>query len=291
MANKFDIHQHITDGIIKALKEGTPPWQKPWTGGKTSLGMPTRSTGEYYRGINMIWLWLTADQQGYISQHWFTYKQAQELGAQVRKGEKSTRVVYYSTIEREDDNGNEQFIPFTKSYAAFNADQIDGLPEHFYVEPDPPRDLGTRADPYLDECFAKTGAKLITTDEPRAYYHRVEDYIHMPPVHTFYDRQKYYGTLYHELTHWSGAKNRLDRDKGNTKIQYAFEELVAEIGACMICARLNIKPDLPQSASYIEGWIQCLQEDKKAIFKAASLAQKAMDYIFDLIDQEEQSAA
>lgn len=250
---KSDLYQDITNKIITSMEMGTPPWHKPWTGGNQGVGFPLRSTGDPYRGINVLMLWLTASNEEHLSQHWFTYKQAQLAGGQVCKGQNSTRVVYYSTLERENDQGEDIAIPYLKTFRAFNADQIDDLDQKNYRLPDPIRDLGTKAD-------------------PRAYFNHTDDLIHMPPICTFHDAIGYYASLAHEATHWIGASNRLDRNHDRRKTEYAFEELVAEIGACMVCARLGIAPDVPQSAAYIEGWLECLKEDKKAIFKAASLA-------------------
>ncbi|MFK7845958.1 MAG: ArdC family protein [Rhodothermales bacterium] len=278
---KSDLYQDITNKIITSMEEGTPPWRKPWTGGNQGVGFPLRSTSEAYRGINILMLWLTASDEEFLSQHWFTYKQAQLIGGQVRKGQKSTRVVYYSTLERENDQGEEVAIPYLKTFSVFNADQVDDLDEKFYRHPDPARDLGTIADPQLDSVFESTGANITTSDDPKAYYSPSEDHIHMPPICTFHDATGYYATLAHEAVHWTGSKQRLDRTHERKKTQYAFEELVAEIGACMVCARLGIAPNFPQSAAYIEGWLECLKEDKKAIFKAASLAQKAVDFLLD----------
>ena len=182
-----DLYQDITNKIIASIEQGAPPWRKPWTGGNQSIGFPLRSTGEPYRGINVLMLWLTANDDEFLSQHWFTYKQAQSAGGQVRKGERSTRVVYYSTLQRENDQGEEVAIPYLKTFSAFNADQIDGLEDRYYRLPDPIRDLGTKADPELDAVFAKTGANVITSGVPKAYYNRADDLIHMPPICTFHD--------------------------------------------------------------------------------------------------------
>lgn len=281
MANtaKTDLYSEITQKIITALEEGTPPWRKPWTGGQQTIGFPLRSTSQHYRGINILMLWITASEQEYLSRHWFTYKQARSLGGQVRKGEKSTRVVYYSTLDRENDDGEDIKIPYLKTYGTFNADQIDDLPEDYNVKPDPVRDLGTQPDDHLDAIFDQTGADIITSNEARAYYRPTDDTIHMPPISTFHDAAGYYATLAHELVHWTADKSRLDRSHDRKRTEYAFEELVAEIGACMICAQIGVAPDYLQSAAYIESWLECLKQDRKAIFKAASLAQKASDFI------------
>ena len=140
---KFDVQSHVTKSIIKAIEAGTAPWRKPWTGSSFGGAFPLRSTGERYRGINILLLWCAAEENDYSSAHWFTYKQADTIGAQVRKGEKSSTVVKYGTFEKEDENGTEKKIPYTRAYRVFNADQIDGLPTVFYTEPEAARDLGT----------------------------------------------------------------------------------------------------------------------------------------------------
>lgn len=277
---KFDPREEISNKIIAAIEAGTPPWRKPWTGSKTGAAFPLRSTGEGYRGINILMLWLAAEEHGFSSAHWFTFKQAKDLGANVRKGEKSNTVVKYGTVERENDQGEDVKIPYMRAYRVFNADQIEGLPEQFYIKPEPPRDLGTIADPALDAFFASLGVPIDTSDKPEAYYSISTDRIHMPPISTFYDAAKFYGTLAHESSHATGHKSRLDRfAKFQNRKDYAFEELVAEISTCILGAELGFKPDFGQSAAYIEGWLSALNDDHSLIFKAASEAQKAVDFI------------
>jgi antirestriction protein ArdC len=295
MANvKFDIYTHVTDKIIAAIEAGCPPWRKPWTGSKGGVCFPLRSNGEPYRGINILMLWLEAEEKGYVSPRWFTYKQAQDSGAQVRKGEKSTTVVKYGTFEKEDrDTGEDKTFSYAKAYRVFNADQIEGLPAELYGKaPDAPRDLGTEADPELDAFFARTGAEIVTTEEPRAYYSPAKDHIHMPPVATFHSTKGYFGTLAHEAIHWTGGEKRLERiKKFANREAYAFEELVAEIGACFLGAQIGIAPEIDQSAAYVESWLQALKDDKRAIFRAASEAQKAADYLLNAAGTPEEAAA
>ena len=277
---KFNAHQHITDQIIAAIEAGCPPWRKPWTGGARGAALPLRHNGEPYRGINILVLWSVASAKGYVSARWLTFKQAKDLGGAVRKGEKSTTVVKFGTIEREDEDGNLRSVPFTRAYRVFNADQIDALPADYYIAPEPPRDLGTEPDAALDAFFAATGARIDTTDEPRAFYDIRRDRIHMPPIATFHDAGGYYGTLAHEMTHWTGAASRLDRfERFADRKAYAFEELVAEIGNCLLCASLGLTPDCQQSGAYIAGWLAAMKEDNRAIFRAAAEAQKAADFL------------
>lgn len=291
-AEKFDVYTHVTNQIIAQMDAGTPPWRKPWTGGGTSVSLPQRFNGEAYRGINILMLWATAMAKGYSSARWMTFNQAKELGAHVRKGEKSATVVKFGTIEREDESGGERQIPYAKAYRVFNADQIEGLPGEFYILPDPPRDLGTKADPTLEAFFAATGAHIDVTEEPRAYYNITTDRIHMPPIETFHRVTGFYGTLAHEVTHWTGAAKRLDRlSRFSDRKAYAFEELVAEIGNCMLCATIGVEPEFGQSAAYVEGWLAAMKKDNRAIFRAASEAQKAVDYIMTRTAQVDRIAA
>ena len=289
----FDLYQHVTDAIIASIEAGTPAWRKPWTGEVGGAAFPRRANGEPYRGINVLMLWLAAEAKGYRAAHWFTYRQAQEAGGQVRKGEKSATVVKYGTIEREDEDGDERRIPYLKAYRVFNAEQIDGLPAEFYAAPaEEARDLGTEADPALQAFFTATGAEIRTSDDPRAYYNPAEDFIHMPPIATFHGAAGYYATLAHEATHWTGHKSRLDRlGRFTDRKAYAFEELIAEIGNCMICASLGLTPDFDQSAAYVESWLRALKDDKRLIFKAASEAQKAADWLLKTRQDQEQVAA
>ncbi len=287
---KIDIHQHVTDTIIAQIEAGTPPWRKPWTGGAGAACLPLRHNEEPYRGVNILMLWASAEINGFSSERWMTFKQAADLGGSVRKGSKCSRSVFYGTFEKEEDQPTgaaeaaegKTRIPFAKCNNVFNADQIDSLPEEFYIAPEPARDLGTEEDPELEAFFASTGAEIVTSTEPRAYYRPSTDQVHMPPIATFVDAARYYGVLGHELTHWTGSTKRLDRiNKYNNRTAYAFEELVAEIGACILGVKLGIEPDLNQSAAYVENWLEALKNNKSLIFKAASEAQKAVDFIME----------
>ncbi|MCI5111611.1 MAG: zincin-like metallopeptidase domain-containing protein [Marivita sp.] len=290
---KFDIQQHVTNAIIKAIEDGVAPWRQPWTGGSGAV-FPLRANGEQYRGINTLMLWMTAQQKGFEAAHWFTFKQAKEKGGAVRKGEKSTLVVFYNTHETEDRvTGEEIKVPYLRGYRVFNADQIDGLPDEYYqTAAAEAHDFGTLTNPILEAFFAETGAKIETTEQPKAFYHHSRDVIHMPPVSTFFDADSYYATLAHETIHWTGHKSRLDRlGNGRDREEYAKEELVAEIGACILCATIGLTPDFEQSGTYIDGWLNALRNDKRYIFRAASAAQKAVDFITVAQDAIQQIAA
>lgn len=298
---KIDIHQHVTDTIIAQIEAGTPPWRKPWTGGKGGAAFPLRHNGDAYRGVNILMLWAVADQQGYNSPYWMTFKQAKELGGTVQKGQKCARSVFYGSFEKDSEENNaatenaeapKTRIPYAKTNNVFNADQIEGLPASFYVIPEPAQNLGTQADASLKAFFESTGADIITSDDPQAYYKPATDQVHMPPIETFHTTEGYFGTLAHEICHWTGSPKRLDRiKKFQNREAYAFEELVAEIGNCLLCLHLGITPEFEQSAAYIEGWLTALKDDKGLIFKAASEAQKAVDYILSAADASNQEEA
>ena len=170
MAPKFDVYTHVTDTIVAEIEAGTPPWRKPWTGSTSGIALPTRYNGEAYRGINILMLWVMAAKNGYVSSRWMTYRQAKELGGQVRGGETSATVVKYGTFRRENELGVDEELPYARAYRVFNGDQIEGLAEDYYTRPELARDLGTEADPELAAFFARTGAEIVTSEDPRAYY-------------------------------------------------------------------------------------------------------------------------
>jgi antirestriction protein ArdC len=201
-------------------------------------------------------------------------------------------VVKYGTFTRENELSIEEEFPCARAYRVFNADQIEGLPEDYYIRPEAPRDLGTAEDPELEAFFSRTGAEILTSDDPSAYYSPAKDHIHMPPIPTFHDAAGYYGTLAHEVIHWTGSEKRLERiKKVANREAYAFEELVAEIGACFLGAQIGAAPEFDQSAAYVEGWLKALKEDKRAIFCAASEAQKATDFALQAAGQSKEVAA
>lgn len=290
-AAKFDLFQEVTNQIIEAMEQGVAPWRVPFTGASMGTALPLRSNGVEYQGINVLMLWIRAFKAGFHSAHWFTFKQAQELGGKVRKGEKSSLVVKYGVVNKENDNGEKNEIPYLKAYRVFNADQIASLPETYYVEVDPARDLGTEPVADLEHFVKRTGALVETTNLPSAYYDPARDIVHMPPISTFHSAEGYYATIFHELAHWTGHRSRLDRTNGRQKAPYAYEELVAEIASCMIAARLNVSPDYDQSAAYLSSWLRALKNDKRFIFKAASEAQKAANFLMMAATQEAPQSA
>jgi antirestriction protein ArdC len=272
---KRDIYQEVTNSIIASIEAGVVPWQKNWavSGG----GIPLRSCGTPYRGINVLLLGL----QGRSCPHWFTYKQASALGGQVKGGEKGTLVTFFKPFKVEDRvTKEEKTIPLIRHYNVFNAEQIDGLPEKFYPKAVPVVDRNDR-NAVADDYIAATGA-VITHGGNRAYYAPGPDSIQLPNFDAFDDGAGYYGTALHELTHWTGHKSRCDRNFANSNgtKDYAKEELVAELGAAYLCAALGVE-NSPRAdhASYIANWLGRLNDDKKFIFAAATKAQAAVDHL------------
>jgi len=290
MAAKQDIYTTVTNRIIEQLEEGTRPWLKPWNTSHLEgrITMPTRQNGENYNGLNILLLWDAVIQKGYTSNQWMTFRQAKELGGCVTKGQKGEQVVYANKMVKttEDHEGNEleQVIPYLKTYTVFNVEQIDGLPDTYYTKPEATHSDVTK-DEQLEQFFTGTGA-TIRSGGSRAYYSPSQDHIQMPYIESFKDAESYYATLSHELTHWTKHESRLDRDFGGKRFGdegYAIEELVAELGSAFLCAHLGITPEVqPDHADYLNSWLKVLKTDKRAIFTAASHAQKAVDYVLNI---------
>ena len=277
----------VTNKILADLERGNLTWLQPWHAGHRAgpVSRPLRAGGQPYRGINVLMLWAAAIEKGYSCPLWLTYRQAAELGGQVRKGETGSLVVYANTFTKPGTDANgadtEIEIPFMKGYSVFNAEQIDGLPGHFYATQPPLNAAINRLDA-VESFFANTRA-TIQHGGNRACYSPGPDLVRMPEIQTFRDREAYYAVLAHEMTHWTRHETRLNRDLGRKRFGdagYAMEELVAEIGAAFLCADLSITPETREDhAAYISCWLQVLKNDKRAIFTAASHAQKAADYL------------
>ena len=291
---KRDLYAEVTNSIIAKLEAGNAaPWTKNWNGGG---GMPKRSTGEYYKGINSVVL-MMSDHAG---QYWFTYKQAKDAGGQVREGQKGTTIIFYKQIKTTDkDTGKDKFFPMMKSYVVFNQDQIDNLPEKYAVSNDTISNNNERLQS-VDDYIANTGA-IINHGGTKAYYTPSNDSVQLPTFESFTSAAAYYGTALHELGHWTGHMSRLDRfdDKGNvgtmSKPDIAREELIAELCATFLTASLGIEKTIDENhVSYLQSWLTLLRSDKKAIFTAAAAAQRACDLLdllaFDIVDVAEEAA-
>ena len=288
---RSDIYTRITNRIIADLKQGVRPWHRPWSVAHAEgrITRPLRHNGIPYKGINVVMLWSASVASGYACPRWLTFKQALELGGNVRKGERGELVVYADRMTRTDTDAKgeecEREIPFLKGYIVFNAEQCDGLPAAYYARPEPPALPPAARIEAADRFFAATGAD-IRHGGTRAYYAEGSDHVQMPPFETFEDAESHAATLAHELTHWTKHPTRLARDMGRVKwgdAGYAREELVAEMGAAFLCADLAITPDVRDDhAAYIQSWLKVLKEDKRLVFSAASHAQRATDYLHSL---------
>lgn len=277
----------ITQEIIARLEAGTRPWVRPWRG--APISRPLRACGIPYRGMNVFWLWMMADMCGYASPYWMTYAQAQALGGQVRKGEKSTIAIFYKSYTKSVEQPEigetvDEARRVLKAYAVFNADQVEGLAPHFHpaaqldaVEPE-----GRKAE--LDAFFETMPAALRHQGD-EAYYEPTPDRITMPPVHLFSGYDHYYATLAHELSHWTGHTTRLDRSLRNRfgTSAYAAEELIAELSSAILGADLGLQViHLDSHASYVDHWLQMLKDDDRAILTAAAKAEEAASLLLTL---------
>ena len=280
-----DLYTTVTNRIVTALEQGTPPWICPWQ--KDTSSVPRNLvSGKPYRGINFIMLSIEAMAATHTDSRWLTFRQANQLGAQIRKGEHGVQIVFYKLHER-DDHGSrntdpagchdtKRVIPLLKSYTVFNASQVDGLPERFQLPPTHPAWQPIDA---AEMLLCGSGA-IIKHGGNQAYYRPADDTIQLPPKDAFSMPSAYYGTALHELCHWTGHSSRLDRALcSRLHIEaYAYEELVAEIGAAFLCARSGLEARL-EHASYADHWLDALRRDKRLIFVAAGAAQKAADFV------------
>jgi antirestriction protein ArdC len=282
---KRDVYATVTAQIIEAIEQGVGNWRMPWhTSGRFAFSPINVTTKKPYRGINTVCLWAAAESKGYESGEWGTYKQWQARGAQVRKGEKSTMVVFWKFAndarESQDDGADHppssSRLIFTRGYSVFNAAQVDGYTAK--SEPDLP--MPERIEK-ADSFFQSIGATLRHGGN-RAYYAPETDHIQMPPFQAFVETASYYSTLAHEHTHWTGKAQRCDRQLGKRfgDKAYAAEELIAELGAAFTCAHLGLSTEPREDhAQYINSWLKVLKVDKRAIFTAASKAQQAADFM------------
>ena len=284
---KADLYEQVTQSIVRAIEEGAAEYVMPWH----SLARPVNAVShKRYRGINTLLLWAAAQQGNYSSNEWATYRQWQELGGQVRKGEKSTVIVFWKFFDRneetEDAGGEEPNESTSKkarcmarAYWLFNAAQVDGvsLPGH---EDLPESERIAQAEAFFN---ALPGTVIFEGEE--AYYSPSKDSIHMPVFSKFKSASAFYSTMGHERAHWSGAPSRLNRDlTGRFGDQsYCFEELISELTSAMICAHLGL-PLEPRKdhAPYVQSWLAAMKSATRAIFTAASKAQEAANYLEQL---------
>jgi antirestriction protein ArdC len=280
--SKVDVYQIVTNQIIEMLEQGTIPWSRPW-----QLHCPMNLVSKKaYRGINVFLLDYSTRQQGYSRPYWISYKQAQQLGGQVRKGEKSTIVVFWKfiAVKERDENGETKAkeVPFLRYYRVFNVEQCDipdgKIPQTSKLDFNPV----DQAEEIIANMPNRPGIKFDGNN--RAFYSRITDSVHLPPKERFKIESGYYSTALHELIHSTGHPSRLNR-KTLTESHsfgdhnYSQEELIAEMGSAFLCGTCGIERTIDNSAAYIQSWLKALKNDKRMVVRASSQAQKAADYI------------
>lgn len=290
--SKSDIQQNITNRLISIMEKGELPWSCPWHRDSLDHPMPYNfGTKAGYNGINILLLWAELMEKSYSCNGWLTFKQAKELGGNVIKGEKSTRIIYFQMVERrQQKNANDpEFYPMLKQFSVFNLDQIEGID----IERKPFTPLNIEDERALNqfnqriEQYCLNTGLTIKHEGQQAYYSPVLDLIKMPQFERFRSQSDYLATFTHELTHSTGHKKRLDRldaDSGSFNVKkeaYAFEELIAELGSAFLCGEFGIKGQHEQHASYLQLWLQHLKDDKSFIFKAAAKASKASEFFLE----------
>jgi antirestriction protein ArdC len=294
-----DFRQEVTDNILRMLENGVAPWQKPWEASAASMSMPLNPTsGRAYRGGNALHLMATALQKMYQDPRWMTYKQAGDQGWQIRRGEKGTQIEFWDVrndaardARSPNSAGDGERVGGTNAdrprlihrvYTVFNAAQIDGIPAYA-----PRRHSAFEVAQAGERILTASEAKITHDQANAAFYNRATDTIHLPPKEAFKDAPGYYGTALHELAHWSGHPSRLNRATLNESyrfgdVNYAKEELRAELASVFMAAERGIPHDPEQHAAYVGSWIKSLREDKNEIFRAAHDASVATDFLLSL---------
>lgn len=284
-----DICERVTQAIIAELEKGTMPWTRPWAGAGGPV-MPRRHGGARYRGINILILWGRAEEAGFSSPFWMTFKQALEYGGNVSKGEKGTQIVYTNRVIKSETNEAgediERSFGFLKSYTVFNAEQIENLPEKFVKRTAVPavvtdeKDWNSHGDAL--KWFEAIPVEILHRGD-KAFYSPSLDRIELPDRDKFHSAQAYLSTRAHETCHWTSHPSRLARDFGTVRWGdegYSMEELVAELGAAFTMAELGLIPAIREDyAPYIAHWLTVLKRDNKAILTAAAKASDALEFM------------
>ena len=278
---KRDVYSEVSARIVAELERGAAPWIKQWSATPGQNVPQNAVTGRPYSGCNVILLWLARDR-GWATPRFLTFKQAQEAGGNVRKGEHGTKVYFVKQLQVKDGVGDEaesRLIPMMREYTVFNVDQCDGLPNSILAGK-PMRVRNPDARDELADDFLRSTHADIREGHGEAYFVPSHDFISMPAFQAFKGADHFYNVIFHEVTHWTGHNARLDRDLKNRfgSRDYAAEELVAELGAAFLCAEFGFDGDV-RNAGYIATWIELLKADKRAFFTACSKASKAADYL------------
>jgi antirestriction protein ArdC len=298
-SSRFDVYEAITNQIVSAIEAGPGQVQLPWHRKGSAIYRPVNvASKNAYRGVNTVALWAAADAQGFSNGVWGTYRQWQDQDAQVRKGEKSSLVIFYKDYApaegaASEDDPERRFV--ARASRVFNVSQVEG-----YVSPEAEASVDRIDASQAAEAFIAATGATISIGGDRAFYRLSADIIAMPDRHRFIGTETstategWYSTLLHELTHWTGASHRMDRTFGKRfgDDAYAMEEMVAELGAAFLCGDLGIIAEpRPDHAAYIDNWLRILKSDRKAIFTAASAANKAAEYLAGLSKIERKEAA
>ncbi len=276
-----DLYAEVSTRIITELERGAAPWIKPWSATAGANTPCNAVTNRPYSGCNVILLWLARDR-GWPTPRFLTYKQATEAGGNVRKGEHGTKIIFVKQLqvtEGEDEETDTRLIPMLRAYTVFNVSQCENLPDGIKTrKPMRVRNPDTR-DALADEFLRSTRAD-IREGHGEACYVPSRDFISMPAFEAFKGADHFYNVAFHELTHWTGHKARLDRDLKHRfgAREYAAEELIAELGAAFLSAEFGFDGDM-RHAGYIATWIELLKADTRAFFTACSKASKAAEYL------------
>lgn len=281
-----ELREEVTNKVISLMEEHGSDWTRPWL---SEHGLPKNIiSNKPYSGINIMLLAM----KDMPTNEWATYKQWKEKGNQVKKGEKGTHIIFYKNLGNLDDDGKVRTIPMMRNYTVFNSSQVEDYEPEIINKP---CFTGERMDD-VDTYVGNTSA--VIKDGHMAYYSPSDDRISIPAIEYFFDTatssslECYYSTLLHELVHWSGAKHRLDRDLKNKhgSKDYAKEELVAELGATFLGIQLGVHNEpRVDHAQYLNAWLQVLRGDTTAIFKASTMASKAVDYLNELQPEKDTS--
>jgi antirestriction protein ArdC len=279
---KRDLHAEVSARIVTELEAGAAPWVKPWSATPGANTPCNAVSNRPYSGCNVVLLWM-AQAAGYRTPRFLTFKQALELGGNVRKGERGTKVYFVKQLQVRDQGADDEtatrLVPMLREYTVFNVDQSDNLPD-LIITGKPMRIRNPDArDGLADDFLQSTGAD-IREGHGEAMYVPSRDFISMPAFADFRGADHFYSTIFHEVCHWTAHASRLDRDLKNRfgSRSYAAEELVAELGAAFLCAEFGFDRDV-RNAGYIGNWIGLLKADKRAFFTACSQASKAADYL------------
>lgn len=290
-----DLYAAVTQQIIAALEAGTAPWSCPWQGQGLDSRPANATTGRPYRGINTLLLNLQALMQGFVHARWLTYQQALSVGGQVRRGERGTTIVFFKLHEVGGEPAStgqapdRRLVPLLRAFTVFNVEQVEGLPQELSGRIQRPQHW--QPVQAADQLLAASGAH-VQHGGSRAFYAPVPDRIQLPEPGAFQAAADYYATALHELTHWTGHPTRCNRPLGRRHglEAYAFEELVAEIGAAFLSNHCGLVGEV-QHASYIAEWLQALRNDKRLIFTAAAQAQRAADFLLGFEQPTDAAAA